>query len=221
MEIDGKKLTRDQFKLFVKDYDFGRIAPSWLVVHHTWKPKVEDWQGYKSILGLKLYYERLGWKSAPHIFVAPDGIWLFTPMKDVGTHAGEGNATYSLGRLKGYSIGIEVVGDYDIKVWEGEVKANALSVIKTLMDRLKLNTEDIRFHRDYSQKSCPGFAIKKEWIIQNLEDRPQPSPYAQNAWEWQRGLGFDTSISPQEKVGAEYLYFVLKKFNDLRINNKI
>ena len=57
---------------------------------------------------LQRFYARKGWASAPHLFVAPDGIWLFCPLKDLGIHAGTGNSGTSDSRFW-YSMGLEVV----------------------------------------------------------------------------------------------------------------
>lgn len=168
MKIVGKKLSIKEFEKYVKDKDFGSIPPSWLVLHHTWKPTELDWNGSKSIASLKAFYEGKGWSAAPHIFVGPDGIWLFTDMYEVGIHAGTGNAKWkskSTGKiwygwgndftnnqLLGYSIGIEVVGNYDGAKWSGDVKRNAVATLKILMDKLKIKDSDLKFHRDYCHK---------------------------------------------------------------------
>jgi hypothetical protein len=145
----------------VKAYNFGSEPANKLVIHHTWRPTKETWVGQRSIDGLKRYYENKKWKAGPHLFVAEDGIWLFTPMRQDGIHTAG---------LNHRSIGIEVVGDYDKEKWSGQTKINALGTIKTLMDKLNLAEKDIFFHRDVSPKSCPGWAITKEWLFQQLSD---------------------------------------------------
>lgn len=161
MEIVGKRLTLHEFQVYVKGYDFGPILPSKLVIHHTWRPTKESWAGERTIGGLKRYYEGKKWKAGPHIFVADDGVWLFSPMRKDGIHAG---------KLNKHSIGIEVVGDYDSEKWEGQTKQNAVGAIKILMDRLSLKEGGLFFHRDASPKSCPGWAIRKEWLFQELKN---------------------------------------------------
>ncbi len=182
MQIIGKGLTREEFSQYVNNFDFGSIKPSSLVLHHTFIPTKKDWQGYKSVLGLKSYYEGKGWPAGPHCFVGEDKIWLFTPMSEVGIHAGEGNATWKNalgklvyqfakpfgGNLVSYSIGIEVVGDYDFEKWGGETLKNAVFAINKLRGLLGVSTERIFFHRDFSTKSCPGWSITKEWLGQQL-----------------------------------------------------
>lgn len=161
MDIINKRLTLHEFQVYVKGYDFGPILPSKLVLHHTWHPTKESWAGERTIGGLKRYYEGKKWKVGPHIFVADDGIWLFSPMRKDGIHAG---------KLNKHSIGIEVVGDYDSEKWSGQTKQNAIGTIKILMDRLSLKENGLFFHRDASPKSCPGWAIKKEWLFDELKN---------------------------------------------------
>lgn len=161
MQIINKNLTLNEFRDYVKGYYFGSLPANKLVIHHTWRPTRESWQGERSILGLKRYYESKGWKVGPHLFIADDGIWLFTPMQKDGIHAG---------KLNRRSIGIEAVGDYNTEKWSDKTKINALGAIKALMERLNLTENDIFFHRDVSQKSCPGWAITKEWLFKELSE---------------------------------------------------
>jgi len=178
MDIIGRKLTLKEFNEYVSTKNFGTIPPDRVVLHHTWRPTLKSWSGKLTIEALKKFYERKGWTAGPHLFIAPDGIWLFTDMYEVGIHAGEGNATYVGGKLVGYSIGIEVVGTYDKKLWSGIVKQMTLGVISSLQKTLKFKNEKIEFHRDYSTKTCPGSAITKSWVLNELHkynDQSTPS----------------------------------------------
>lgn len=227
MTINGKCLTLSDFRQYCKTYDFGKIKPDSLVVHHTWSPKKNEWKGEKSIMGLKNYYEGKKWNAGPHLFVAEDGIWLFTEMKDIGIHASSLNSYRDkLGRLKGYSIGIEVVGDYDLERWTGETLKNTMGVIKILMGVLNIPTEKVYFHRDVpeAKKSCPGYAITKDWLFAELAKRdmdgnilkPQVtvSSWAQEGWDWAHELSLDNSILPSQVVTAEWVFAILKKLNN-------
>jgi len=147
--------------LYLKDKHFGSLPATKLVIHHTWKPTVKDWKGQSTFLGIKKYYEGKLWTRGPHIFIAPDGIWLMTDMQKDGYHAG------IVGNWR--SIGIEVVGDYDHVKWENPIKELALFVIDSLQRKLNISDNEIKFHRDYSTKSCPGNAITKEWLMQELQ----------------------------------------------------
>lgn len=184
MIVDGRKLTLKEFESLVKKYNFGSNNPNKIVIHHTWKPKVKDWKGKASFDGTVGYYKSKGWRAAPHIFVAPDGIWLMTPMNMRGIHAGVGNWR---------SIGIEVVGDYDTKKWEGSIKTDALGVIRALMKALGLNTTQVKFHREYNKsKSCPGHSITKEWLFRELnyyKEKHKVPDWGKKAWKWAKDEG--------------------------------
>lgn len=254
MNIVGKNLNLNDFRKYVTEYNFGSIKPTSIVLHHSWSPikagqdpftptgeKRWTWNGAPGVASLKKYYENKGWAAGPHMFIAEDGIWLFTPMNEVGIHAAEGNATWTrLGKdftgfrgpigskLKSYSIGIEVVGDYDVDRWTGETLKNVLGVLKFLMGNLNISTESVYFHRDFitAHKSCPGYAITKDWLFAELAKidilgNPisldvQPSPWAKLAWDWQRQLGLDLSVLPHQKVEAEWIVTMLYKLEEAR-----
>lgn len=181
MDILRKKLSKKEFSEYVKTKDFGKLAPTSIVIHHTWRPTLDSWEGGETIDALQRNYEAKGWNAGPHIFVGPDGIWLFTDMNEIGIHAGSGNGVwkksgkliygYSVpgGTLQSYSIGLEVVGNYDDQVWEGEVKKNALHCISELQKTLELDDNALKFHREFSQKSCPGTMITKAWLEAELQ----------------------------------------------------
>ena len=160
MQIINRRLDLHEFKDYVDTYNFGSELPNKLVVHHTWRPTKEAWGSQRSIQGLKRYYEGKGWPVGPHLFIAEDGIWLFSPMNKDGIHAG---------RLNHLSIGIEVVGDYDEEKWSGKTKYNALGAIKVLSEKLKVPKSEVFFHRDASNKTCPGKAITKSWLFNELD----------------------------------------------------
>lgn len=175
----GRRLSSAEWLAYVANYQFGTIAPTRVVLHHTWIPTVAQWSGLQSMRAIQRYYAEKGWQAAPHIFVGPDGIWLFTPMKDVGVHAGTGNSGISGGRFW-YSIGVEVVGDYDRTLPSGQVWEHTKAVLGGLSRRLNIPIAQLlSFHRDYTnQKSCPGWAITKSWVIGEVEawlqQRPPP-----------------------------------------------
>jgi N-acetyl-anhydromuramyl-L-alanine amidase AmpD len=178
----GKVLSIPAWLDYVANYNFGAVAPSRVVLHHTWKPTVAQWAGLRSMQGMQKYYAGKGWTAAPHMYVGPDGIWLFTPMSQVGIHAGTGNSGRSGGKFW-YSIGIEMVGDYDKARPSGAIWEASKAVMGGLSKRLGIPPRQlISFHRDYTnQKSCPGWAITKDWVFGEVEawiagQQPPPAP---------------------------------------------
>ena len=164
----GQRLTIEAWQTYIQSYSWGETRPTRLVLHHTYRPSEAQWQGLRSMRGMQRFYRQKGWSAAPHIYAAPDGIWLFTPLRDVGVHAGTGNGSRRAGW---YSIGLEMVGDFDKQLPAGAVWDNALAVIGGLSQVLGIAPRKlISFHRDYTnKKSCPGNAVKPEWVWAEAE----------------------------------------------------
>ena len=107
-------------------------------------------------------YRSRGWKVGPHIFIAPDGIWLFTDMRKQGKHAGiKGNPG---------SIGIEIVGKYNTEPpKDKDICKNIAIVTKSLMAKFDLYEYDIKMHVDFDPNTFCSYAINPSWIRSNLE----------------------------------------------------
>ena len=125
-------------------------------MHHTSSP-VPSWQGSGSMLHYWNLYRSRGWKSGPHIFIAPDGIWLFTPINKRGTTSSP--------FLDKDSIHIEVVGRYFYKEPDNENICTFTNwVIQDLIERFNLCLNDIVMHADYEGgENCSRY-VGKEWI---------------------------------------------------------
>jgi len=167
MEIVGEVMTADEFVDYVENLDFPSPLPKRIFLHHTWRPTRDSWRGMDTILAMKDYYERQlwedeegrlheGWTAGPHLFIADDGIWLFSDVRwdGVGVY-GHNHRTRH----------IEMVGNYDRQLPSGATLANTIVALGILHERLGLDIDDLAFHRDFSTKSCPGWAVRKDWII--------------------------------------------------------
>ncbi|MEA3406594.1 MAG: peptidoglycan recognition family protein [Chloroflexota bacterium] len=166
MEIDGRVMTPQEFVEYVEGLDFSP-RPTRIFLHHTWKPTQDDWRGRDSLMATKAYYEKQiwqdsdgqlheGWTAGPHLFVADDGIWLFSDLRydGVGVYGHNYRSRH-----------VEMVGNYDAQLPSGATLENTVAVLGILHERLGLDIENLNFHRDFSTKSCPGWAVRKEWII--------------------------------------------------------
>ncbi|MHB1295143.1 MAG: peptidoglycan recognition protein family protein [Anaerolineae bacterium] len=171
MEIVGKVLSADEFVRYMEELDFPDPLPNRIFLHHTWKPTRDTWKGMTTILGMKAYYEKQvwedengqlheGWNAGPHLFVADDGIWLFSDLRYDGVGAkGHNTRTRHL----------EMVGDFDAALPDGPTLQNTIVALGVLHERLGLDIKALNFHRDYSTKTCPGRAVSKSWIIPQVE----------------------------------------------------
>jgi len=171
MNIDGRCLTRQEFADHVAG--LRRAPPRSIWLHHTWIPRLDQWRGRETIYGMKAWYEkqpwvdsqgrqRIGWTAGPHVFVAHDGIWLFTSLEQDGVHC--------RGHNQG-TIGIEMVGDYDAAPPRGLVLENTVDALATLFHRWAMDPAGLMFHRDASTKTCPGNAVAKDWVVGLVEKR--------------------------------------------------
>lgn len=210
----GRVLDRPDWQRYCEAYEFGSVWPNKVILHHTAVPTLEQWKGLRSMRSMQAYYQRLGWSAAPHIYTGPDGIWLFTPMSRVGVHARECNETRNVRRvLTGYSIGVEMVGNYTAARPTGEVWENTLSVLGELC--LRLGTEPrklISFHRYCGKPECPGDAVTDEWVYSEVEKWLRPRKdgglaayYAQAGADIHQGPGEEFPVVRTLPVGAPVL----------------
>jgi hypothetical protein len=194
----GQGLTAGEFVDYVRDYDFGTIPPDYVVLHHTAIPSTlharypkggvwDDNEGglneaqikarrQAKLNGIKnVYAGRPGWDRGPHLFIDERYIWLFSPMREIGIHAAQGNS-YKDGRGLHYSIGIEVVGYYEHVRWPEPIErlvGHAVAVLKRRLGSFELRYQPragaISSHRDYNKPACPGAAISNQYYLQVLQ----------------------------------------------------
>lgn len=142
-------------------------VPGWIkgvTIHHTFKPTQANWRGERTMEVLKRYYSRtLRWPAGPHLFLAPDGIWAGTPLSHTGVHAGKCNET---------SIGLEVVGNFDVHGWDIGLKERLYMLVVLLLHWAGLTERAVTGHREcLPNKSCPGSAINMATVRRELHER--------------------------------------------------
>jgi hypothetical protein len=94
--IVARGFTAPEFESYVEDLKMASWRPSFVVVHNTSAPSAAlyrqwqaraGWTGEQWLRNLESYYRGLGWSGGPHLFVAVDKIWAFTPLTVPGTHS--------------------------------------------------------------------------------------------------------------------------------------
>jgi hypothetical protein len=176
----GKVWTLDSFKDYLKTVSLG--DKPWfraVCLHHTAAPSLHqrpDGLLVRHLENMRGYYQnQLRWRSGPHLFIDDDQVWGMTPLTVRGVHAASFNS---------YSIGIEVLGDYDnedpkkgrgLACWE-----TAAAATKMILDwaKLPVNDKTVLFHRDdpRTTKSCPGTKVGKPWVLDLIKNSsPLPS----------------------------------------------
>ncbi len=155
---DGRGFTADEFTAYVQTYDFGKVPPDFVVLHHTYKPGLgaaaepgsQTWDAGEGGMSAEqvrakrkrqldnlrdIFQTKNGWNRGPHLFVDNHFIWVFTPMYNEGIHAKWGNQFRSGGKLH-YSIGIEVIGYYEHMTWSEPVAHLVGHAVAVLQRRL-------------------------------------------------------------------------------------
>ncbi|RMD81001.1 MAG: N-acetylmuramoyl-L-alanine amidase, partial [Chloroflexi bacterium] len=59
----NRMLTIAEWRNYVANYDFGRLAPSRLVLHHTYRPDETTWRGLTTMRGIQKFYAGKGWTA--------------------------------------------------------------------------------------------------------------------------------------------------------------
>ena len=139
--------------------------PRFVTLHNTAEPTLKQWAqlgGLQRVRNLNHYYQGLGWHSGPHLFVAPDLIWLACDLEHDGVHASCFNKT---------SIGVEVVGDYSIEAFDSgdgaRVRDNAVAAVAAICRALHVSPVTLRFHRGVPARPSrlPGKNVDKSGFI--------------------------------------------------------
>jgi len=159
MKILNRKLSPQDFMRYIHEMKTPFRKIDSLVFHHTSSP-VETWQGSKSMLHYYNIYQSRGWRSGPHIFIAPDGIWLFTPIKKRGTHATKEAARHS--------IGIEIVGRYNEGPPTDETMCKYIALVaETLWMKFNIDPKNMKCHWDFDKFTFCSPHVNGDWIRMN------------------------------------------------------
>jgi hypothetical protein len=156
--IIGKGFTAIDFSEYVKTVVFDTWRPQFIVLHNTAVPTFAQWHnvsGEQRMKNLESFYrDTQKWSAGPHVFVADDLIWVFTPLNTPGVHSPSWNAI---------AWGVEIVGDYSVEPLNPAVQQNAISALATLHELMGLDPSTLRLHKEdpKTTHNCPGSGIVK------------------------------------------------------------
>lgn len=160
-----KQYTIEEFEKWLITLNLQRNIKE-IHVHHTWRPTKEGYMKVKDkekvIWSMWKYHTTTRkWQDiGQHFTVSPDGlIWdgrslELAPASIKGRNSG--------------AIAIEMIGDFDIgrERLEGKQLYSITRAVFLMLKKFNLSYEDIVFHREYSNKTCPGSSIDKDWFIE-------------------------------------------------------
>ena len=181
-----------------------------VTIHHTGYPNLAMRKGgllIQHIKNIRDYYRGKGWSAGPHLFIDDFDINGMSPLNDRGVHARSFNS---------HSIGIEVLGDYDIEdhlsgrgfnCWE--LTARTVAAIFAEMG-LDANSKTILFHRDdpKTRKTCPGKNIQKKWFVDKVKgfmsgSNPDPQPVVDNRSDQLKNIDWQINAIIKENDNIE------------------
>ena len=167
--IVGRGFRPKEFSNYVGTLSFTNWRPQFVVLHNTYLPLLSQWHstsGEQRMLNLQSYYrDEQRWGAGPHLFVADDRIWVFTPLTTPGVHSPSWNLL---------SWGVEMVGDYDKEPFNAPVRNNTVEALTVLHTWRGLNPDTLRFHKEdplTTHKHCPGSRVEKIDIIERIHKR--------------------------------------------------
>jgi len=175
--IVGRKFSAADFDTYVRTLTFTAWRPSFVVVHNTSSPTralYASWQQRQPPVTMERWLENLvgyyrdqqHWSGGPHLFVADDGIGVFTPLIGPGVHTPSWNHI---------SWGVETVGELETEPFDGPVRDNLISALASLHSVTGLNPSDyklgvrgLHFHKEdaaTTHKECPGRHMVKADLV--------------------------------------------------------
>lgn len=141
--IVGKGFDATGFQQYVQPITLGAWHPQFIVLHNTYLPLLSEWHkvpGQQRMRNLEQYYrDTQHWSAGPHLFIADDLIWVFTPLDTPGVHSPSWNAI---------SWGVELVGDYSVEKLSSGVQKNATEALAALCALAGVTPDGMRLHRE-------------------------------------------------------------------------
>lgn len=187
-----------------------------LHLHHTWKPDHSNFNGSNHMAlqqGMYNYHVITNkWDNiAQHLTLFPDGKWVTgRPLSEMPISM--------KGQNKVGALAVEMIGNFDAgcDVLQGKQKEAILTIIKYFLNKGKA----IKFHNEYSEKTCPGTSINKLKLLQEareldteLETPSVPvqivSGFAKDAHKWTTENKISDGTRPKDTLTREEMWTML------------
>jgi len=150
-----REISLTEFEQWIATVPISRRITE-VIIHHTWQPTAAQYRGLATVRGVRQYHmEVRGWSdNGYHIMIGPPGdIFLCRPLARAGAHC--------LGQNE-HSVGLSYIANFDE---ENPAQYPGLEVgqkvVAGLLERFELAPDDVYFHRDYANKTCPGTRLDR------------------------------------------------------------
>ncbi len=151
-----RQLTLTECLQYIRGAQVSRRIYS-VIIHHTWRPTAAQYRGLSTVQGVRRYHMQVrGWSdNGYHFMIGPPGdIFRCRPLSRAGAHCRGQNQ---------HSVGLAYIADFD---QENPAEYRGLQVgqkvVEALLERFELAPDDVYFHRDYADKTCPGTRLDRD-----------------------------------------------------------
>ena len=189
---------RVTFRQFCRDLDDALVdrQVEEVVLHHTWQPAAEHYQGIETVRSTRRYHMQVrGWSdNGYHVMLAPTGdIFLCRPLRRAGCHVAGRNA---------HTVGVAFIANFDQDdPSEYAGLATGHRVVAALLAHFDLSPTAIRFHREFAAKTCPGMKLSIA-DFRRLVGEADYEPHA-GAWQCKHCGQWQQRERPDAADGAE------------------
>ncbi|MHB9032339.1 MAG: N-acetylmuramoyl-L-alanine amidase [Anaerolineae bacterium] len=169
MTIDGRQLKASDFITYAEGLGLkGKYDR--VFIHHTASPDEitwDNWGGWDywkkqlvAFYATKIWYDaqgvkHVGWDTGPHLFVDQVGMGLFWDLSKDGTGVYANNTR---------TRHIEVVGNFNTRLPDGERLANAITAAAELLKAAGLTIDALSYHKaSQPDTDCPGAMLISKW----------------------------------------------------------
>lgn len=211
-----KQYTVEQYLEVLRNTNVSRQIKE-IHIHHTWKPTIKDYMQLEkkvdAIWSIWKYHTEVNkWSDiGQNLTAAPDNsVWV---CRDINI------APASIKGRNDNAIAIEMIGNFDIPgtgeyndrgydKLEGEYLETVIKLVRGLLSIFK--EAKVIFHREYSEKTCPGTSINKEVFLKMVEnpnnvDLTEVSEWAKYAWIKAVQNGVNDGVGPKNNITEEQL----------------
>lgn len=140
------------------------MKPKYIILHHslTKDSGTVSWNAIR-----KYHKETLGWNDIGyHVGIELVGdtpeVFLGRPFDKIGAHCRDSGRNMD-------SIGVCIVGNYDIEKPSNEIVEATINTVSMLCRIFKIPIKNVKGHNEYSFKSCPGQLFPLEMITKRIQ----------------------------------------------------
>lgn len=144
---------------------FSTVKFTHIIIHHSEDEDTErdDWYGIDRYHTVDKGWSEIGYHFGSEMYNGKHTLCIGRSLAKAGGH------TMGMNEV---SIGICLVGNYDLKEPSPEQYLLIAELCRVLMVQFAIPIENIKRHSDYSEKTCPGRMFSMETLKSKIQEAP-------------------------------------------------